>query len=113
MSNQNLKFVWDKDTEDPNIKENGKVFMWVHGGSVAVQRFVEALSKHIRYKCDWDYIAGQAHIDVLPEGLPAAKAAVMDEAWMAQFIVPHTDESAITGTYFNIMAYVNPPRKDT
>ena len=54
-------------------------------------------------KCDFSFIAGRAHIDVLEEGYDLAIEAVNDEEFMKQFIVPYSQETYDNETYFEIL----------
>lgn len=95
-------FTWDLNKMDENIFSHGEIVVWVTGGKSAIQKFVETLSHRIGQKCDWGYIGGRAHIDTLPENVPAAKQAILDTDWVRQFIIPVTDETFANGTYFGI-----------
>lgn len=96
------KFEWDSSKEDQEIYRHGKRFLLVLGRPKAIQKFVEALSYKIGHKCDFSYIAGRAHIDVLPDGYEKALEAIKDKEFMNQFIVPFSIESYDNETYFVI-----------
>lgn len=97
-----MGFTWT-DKEDPEISKNGLIVLWVVGRSKAIQKFVEALSYKIGHKCDWSYMAGRGHIDVLKEGVDKALEAISDEEWMKQFIVPYSKETYDNDTYFEVI----------
>lgn len=99
-----MGFTWTNQ-EDPEISKNGLIILWVAGRSKAIQKFVEALSYKIGHKCDWSYIAGRGHIDVLKEGVDKALEAISDEEWMKQFIVPYSKETYDNDTYFEIIKF--------
>lgn len=109
----NPKFTWDPVHEDPEIRDHGKIAAYAYGKSDALQAFVEALSIKINAKCDWEYAGGTAHIDALPGNLAAARAAIRDEAWIGQFLIPYSDESIADGTYFQIGVIPRSPEENT
>lgn len=100
----NVQFTWT-DKEDEEIRKNGLIVLWVAGRSKAIQKFVEALSEKIGYKCDWSYTAGRGHIDVLKEGYNKVLEAISDEEWVKQFIVPYSKETYDNETYFEILKF--------
>lgn len=101
-----VHFEWNPEKEDADLYNNGRTFMWAVGRSKSVQRFVEALSYKIKYKCDFAVTAGRFHIEVSHEGYGAAIAAVNDEEFMKQFIVPYSRETFDNETYFEIKSVI-------
>jgi len=97
-----MEFTWT-DKEDEELYKNGIRIMWVAGRTKAIQNFVEQLSYKIGHKCDFSFIAGRGHIDVLEEGYDLAIEAVNDEEFMKQFIVPYSRETYDNETYFEIL----------
>lgn len=101
-----IHFEWNPDKEDDDLYHNGKTFMWINGRSAAVQKFVEALSYKIKFKCDFSRLAGRCHVEVSHEGYNAAIAAVTDNEFMKQFIVPYSQETYMNGTYFEVASII-------
>lgn len=99
MGKNNGPFTWE-DTIDSEIEEKGTVFMSGCGRSQAIQRFAEDLSNLVQYKCDWSFAAGRFYMRVLPEGIPAVKAALANEDWLRRYRVDYSEESWTNGTYF-------------
>lgn len=93
-----MQFTWT-DKEDDELYKNGITIMWMAGRSKAIQKFIEALSYKIGYKCDFSYTAGRAHIDVSKEGYDKAVEAINDEEFINQFIVPYSKEAYDNETY--------------
>lgn len=96
----NIEFTWDMEIEDDEYKNRGRVVLWALGRTKAIQKFVESLSYKIGHKCDWDFMGGHAHIDVLPEHIEDAVTALSDSNWLNSFIVPYSEESYKNETYF-------------
>lgn len=96
-----INFTWDLDKEDPEIVKNGLVLTWLVGRSSAIQKFIEALSYKIGYKCDFAFTAGRAHIDVPRDGYAEARKALEDTDFIKPFIVPYSNESYDNGTYLD------------
>lgn len=101
------KFELDSSKEDPEIYRHGKRFLIVVGKTKAIQKFVEVMSYKIGHKCDFSYVAGRAHIDVLLDGYEKALEVINDKEFMNQFIVPYSKESYENETYFEIIGGVN------
>ena len=97
-----MKFTW-LDKEDDELYNNGITIIWMVGRTKAIQKFVEALSYKIGYKCDFSFFAGRAHIDVLKEGYEKAVEAVNDSEFMNRFIVPYSKEAYDNETYCEII----------
>lgn len=97
-----MKFKWS-DKEDDELYKNGITIMWMAGRTKAIQKFIEALSYKIGYKCDFSFAAGRAHIDVPKEGYDKAFEAVCDVEFMDQFIVPYSEETYDNETYCKII----------
>ena len=97
-----MKFTWT-DREDEELFRNGIRIKWVVGRTTAIQKFVEALSFKIGHKCDFSYVAGRAHIDVLKDGYDKAIEAMNDDNFMKQFIVPYSKETYDNETYFEVL----------
>lgn len=93
-----MQFTWS-DKEDEELYRHGITLVWMDGSAKAVQRFVEALSYKIGFKCDFAYTAGRAHIDVPKEGYAKAFEAIHDENFMKEFLVPYSEESYDNRTY--------------
>lgn len=97
-----MEFTWT-DKEDEELFKNGKRIMLVTGKAKAIQKFVEALSYKIGYKCDWSFFAGRAHIDVPAEAYDKAAEAITDNKFMKQFISPFSMDSIANETYFEVL----------
>lgn len=97
-----MEFTWT-DKEDDELYKNGITIMWMAGRTKAIQKFIEALSYKIGYKCDFSFTAGRAHIDVPKEGYDKAFEAVCDVEFMDQFIVPYSKETYDNETYCEII----------
>lgn len=93
------KFTW-ANTEDSEVWEKGMTIMWAAGRTAAIQKFVETLSYKVGAKADFSFQGGRAHIEIMPEGIEAARKLINDEEFMKQFCVPYSDESYANGTYF-------------
>lgn len=101
LKSEDVHFTWT-DTEDDELYKNGITIIWVVGRQKAIQKFVEALSYKIGYKCDFAFTAGRAHIDVSQEGY--AKASdVLNQGFVNQFIVPYSKETYENETYFELI----------
>ena len=97
-----MEFTWT-DKEDNELFKNGITIMWMAGRTKAIQKFIEALSYRIGYKCDFSFVAGREHIDVPKDGYEKAVEAVNDSEFMNQFIVPYSDETYDNETYCEII----------
>lgn len=97
-----MSFSWT-DKEDEELYINGITIMWVVGRAKKIQKFVEALSYRIGSKCDFAFIAGRAHIDVLQNEYDKAVKVINDDNFMKQFIVPYSKETYDNETYFEII----------
>lgn len=104
ISDTNTKFEWF-DKEDPELYKRGVTIAWMAGRTTSVQRFIESLSYHIGYKCDFSWSGGRAHIDVLniPDAVTKATEAINDSEWMSQFLVPYSKEAYDDGTYLEFL----------
>lgn len=91
-------FTWT-ETEDKDIYENGKTVLWITGTRKAIQNFVEVLSNEIGHKCDFSYIGGRAHIDVMADGYEKAKVKVFDKKFMGKFVNKNIDDE----NYFEVL----------
>lgn len=94
-----MKFAWT----DKEIYKNGITVIWAVGRSKAIQRFVEALSYKIGYKCDFAFTAGRAHIDTSREAYGKCLEAINDKEFINQFIVPYSKETYENETYFELI----------
>lgn len=80
-----MSWTWS-DLEDPEIVKNGVTVCFVDGRSKAIQKFVEKASYRIGYKVDFSYMAGIAHIDVLPEGARLLRELIKNKSFMKNFL---------------------------
>lgn len=94
-------FTWETK-EDDELYNNGITVVVAVGRSKAIQKFVEALSYKIGYKCDFAFAAGRAHIDVSEEGYEKCVEALKDDEFISQFVVPYSKEAYNNETYFEI-----------
>lgn len=99
---ESKQFSWS-DKEDEELYRNGITVVWMAGRSKAIQKFVEALSYKIGYKCDFSFTAGRAHIDVPKEAYEKAMNVINDEEFMKKFIVPYSIKSYDDETYCEII----------
>lgn len=97
-----MDFSWT-DKEDDNLLKYGITITWVIGRAKAIQKFVEALSYKIGYKCDFSFVAGKAHIDVSKDGYSKALEALHDKSFMSNYIVPYSKATYDNETYFEIL----------
>lgn len=99
---ESKQFTWT-DKEDDELYKNGATIMWVSGRSKAIQKFVEALSYKIGYKCDFAYTAGRAHIDVPKEAYSKCIELFDNGEFIKPFIVPYSEETYNNETYFEVL----------
>lgn len=99
---ESKQFSWSNE-EDEELYRNGITVVWMVGRSKAIQKFVEALSYKIGYKCDFSFIAGRAHIDVPKKACIEAMDVINDKEFMDKFIVPYSRKSYDDETYCEII----------
>ena len=97
-------FTWKDDVADGDFLKNSVCISYAIGRSKAAQRFVEALSYKIGYKCDFTVSMGRIILRVYKcqDAIEKANEALCDDEWMKQFIVPFSEENFDNETYFEI-----------
>lgn len=105
--NKSEKFTWDIKREDQDLYKFGHRIMIVRGRAKAIQRFVEALSYKINCKCDFGgLMGGKAHIDCNEKAVKSAREVIYDDGFMEEFIVPYSEASYHSETYFEVEEYL-------